>query len=226
MKELIHYRATIFVETPIGYTKDHVDRFPLNDWKCMPLANDVHSQSINPFEIISPSKGFDGAEWKAVHLEKGVAIIFMGQKIDILGQPFIEERSFVQMSKDIFDQICSVYQFDKVLRFAYSPTYGEKNGGFSEIIKHPIYKGADAENVAVRSVYRVDEEINGKTIRINYLMEISSGVFVDNGKQMPSVIYSIDINSAVIEGITFGIPDMDAFFDKADKYANDFIQQY
>ena len=56
MKELIHYRATIFVESPIGYTKDNVDMFPLKDWKCMPLTNDANTQAINPFEIISRLK--------------------------------------------------------------------------------------------------------------------------------------------------------------------------
>lgn len=126
MKELIHYRATIFVESPIGYTKDNVDMFPLKDWKCMPLTNDANTQAINPFEIISKTKDFDGAEWKAINLEKGFSIVFWGTKIDILGQPFVDEHSFVQMSKQIFEQICASYSIKKVARFAYSPTYGEK----------------------------------------------------------------------------------------------------
>ncbi len=130
MKELIHYRATIFVESPIGYTKDNVDMFPLKDWKCMPLTNDANTQAINPFEIISKTKDFDGAEWKAINLEKGFSIVFWGTKIDILGQPFVDEHSFVQMSKQIFEQICASYSIKKVARFAYSPTYGEKNGDF------------------------------------------------------------------------------------------------
>lgn len=226
MKELIQYRTTIFVESSIGFTKDNVDKFPLKDWKCMPLDNGTNSQAINPFEIISSTKEFDGAEWKAVNLEKGLAIVFLGQNIDILGQPFVDEHSFVQVSKQIFDQVCSGYNIKRVVRFAYSPTYGEKNGNFSGIISHPIYKGAEAENVTVRSVYRVDEDINDKKIKINYLMEISSGVFVDQEKRMPSVIYDVDINSTVVEGLTFDISDMDAFFDKADIFAKEFIQQY
>ncbi len=226
MKELIQYRATIFVESAIGYTKDNVDRFPLKDWKCMPLSNGANSQAINPFEIISSSKGFDGAEWKAVNLDKGLAIVFLGQKIDILGQPFIDEHSFVQVSKQIFDQVCAGYNIKTIVRFAFSPTYGEKNGNFSEIIKHPNYRGAEAENVTARSVYRVDEDINDKKIKINYLIEISSGVFVGQEKQMPSVIYDVDINSTVVDGLTFDISDMDAFFDKADIFAKEFIQQY
>lgn len=226
MKELIRYRATIFVESPIGYTQDNVNRFPLKDWKCMPLRNGVDSQVIDPFETIPLAKGFDGAEWKAINLEKGLAIVFFGQKIDIWGQPFIEEHAFVLMCKQIFDQICISYQIKKVLRFAYGPTYGEKNGDFSEILKHPSYKGSGAENVASRSVYRVNEDINGKSVRINYLIEISSGVFVENEKQMPSVIYDIDINSILVEGLTFDISDMDAFFDKADVLGKEFIQQY
>ena len=48
------------------------------------------------------------------------------------------------------------------------------------------------------------------------MIEISSGVFVDKEKQMPSVIYDVDINTTVVEGLTFDISDMDAFFDKAD----------
>ena len=63
-------------------------------------------------------------------------------------------------------------------------------------------------------------------IKINYLIEISSGVFVDKEKQMPSVIYDVDINTTVVEGLTFDISDMDAFFDKADIFANEFIQQF
>lgn len=78
MKELIHFRATIFVESPIGYTKDNVDMFPLKDWKCMPLTNDANTQAM------------------------------------------------------------------KIVRFAYSPTYGEKNGDFSDILRHPSYKDSDA----------------------------------------------------------------------------------
>lgn len=226
MKELIQYRATIFVESAIGYTKDNVDRFPLKEWKCMPLNNGANSQAINPFEIISSSKDFDGAEWKAVNLEKGLVIVFLGQKIDILGQPFVDGHSFVQISKQIFDQVCAGYNIRKIVRFAYSPTYGEKNGDFSEILRHPSYKDSDAENVAVRSVYRVDEDINDKKIKINYLIEISSGMFVDKEKQMPSVIYDVDINSTVVEGLTFEISDMDAFFDKVDIFANEFIQQF
>ena len=226
MKELIHYRATIFVEFAIGYTKDNVDRFPLKEWKCMPLNNGANSQAINPFVIISSSKDFDGAEWKAVNLEKGLVIVFLGQKIDILGQPFVDGHSFVQISKQIFDQVCAGYNVKKIVRFAYSPTYGEKNGDFSDILRHPSYKDSDAENVAVRSVYRVDEDINDKKIKINYLIEISSGVFIDKEKQMPSVIYDVDINSTVVEGLTFDISDMDAFFDKADIFANEFIQQF
>ena len=226
MKELIHYRATIFVESPIGYTKDNVDMFPLKDWKCMPLTNDANTQAINPFEIISKTKDFDGAEWKAMNLEKGFSIVFWGTKIDILGQPFVNEHSFVQMSKQIFEQICASYSIKNVARFSYSPTYGEKNGDFSEIIKHPFYKGAGAENVTARSVYRVDEVINDKNIKINYLIEISSGMFVDQEKQTPSVIYDVDINSTVIDDVIFSTSDMSAFFDKAESFANEFIQQY
>ena len=226
MKELIHYRATIYVESPIGYTKDNVDMFPLKDWKCMPLTNDANTQAINPFEIISKTKEFDGAEWKAMNLEKGFAIVFLGSKIDILGQPFRDEHSFVQMSKQIFEQICATYSIKNVARLAYSPTYGEKNGDFAGFIKHSFYKGAEAENVTARSVYRVDEEINDKRIKINYLIEISSGMFVDKEKQTPSVIYDVDINSTVIDNVIFSISDMSAFFDKADSFANEFIQQY
>lgn len=159
-------------------------------------------------------------------MEKGLVIVFLGQKIDILGQPFVDGHSFVQISKQIFDQVCAGYNVKKIVRFAYSPTYGEKNGDFSDILRHPSYKDSDAENVAVRSVYRVDEDINDKKIKINYLIEISSGVFVDKEKQMPSVIYDVDINSTVVEGLTFDISDMDAFFDKADIFANEFIQQF
>lgn len=226
MKELIHYRATIFVESPIGYTKDNVDMFPLKEWKCMPLTSDANTQAINPFEIISKTKEFDGAEWKAMNLEKGFAIVFLGSKIDILGQPFVDEHSFVQMSKQIFEQISAAYSIKNVARFAYSPTYGEKNGDFSGLIKHLFYKGAEAENVTARSVYRVDEEINDKRIKINYLIEISSGMFVDKKKQTPSVIYDVDINSTVIDDVIFSISDMSAFFDKADIFANEFIQQF
>lgn len=147
MKELIHFSATIFVESPIGYTKDNVDMFPLKDWKCMPLTNDANTQAINPFEIISSSKDFDGAEWKAVNLEKGLVIVFLGKKIDILGQPFVDGHSFVQISKQIFDQVCAGYNVKKIVRFAYSPTYGEKNGDFSDILRHPSYKDSDAENL-------------------------------------------------------------------------------
>ena len=114
MKELIHYRATIFVESPIGYTKDNVDMFPLKDWKCMPLTNDANTQAINPFEIISKTKDFDGAEWKAINLEKGFSIVFWGTKIDILGQPFVDEHSFVQMSKQIFEQFVHPIQSRKL----------------------------------------------------------------------------------------------------------------
>lgn len=72
----------------------------------------------------------------------------------------------------------------------------------------------------------MDEVINDKNIKINYLIEISSGVFVDKEKQMISVIYDVDINSIVVEGLTFDISDMDAFFDKVDIFANEFIQQF
>lgn len=51
-------------------------------------------------------------------------------------------------------------------------------------------------------------------------------MFVDKEKQMPSVIYDVDINSTVVEGLTFDISDMDAFFDKVDIFANEFIQQF
>ena len=226
MKELIHYRATIFVKSPIGYTKDNVDMFPLKDWKCMPLTNDANIQAINPFEIISKTKDFDGAEWKAMNIEKGFVIVFLGPKIDILGQPFVDEHSFAQISKQIFEQICATYFIKNVARFAYSPTYGERNGDFSRLIKHPFYKGAEAENVTSRSVYRVDEVINDKKIKINYLIEISSGMFDDKEKQTPSIIYDVDINSTLIDDVIFSTSDMSAFFDKADSFANEFLQQY
>lgn len=226
MKDLIKYRATVFVESPIGYTKDSVDRFPLKDWKCMPLVHDMRSlQTINPFETI-PARVFDGGAWKAVHPEEGVALIFLGEKIDVVGQPFIEEHSFLQMSKKIFEQLSVAYDFKKIMRFAYSPTYGEKNDDFSKLLTHLTYKGSNAENITIRNVYRVDEDINGKQVKINYLMQIDSAVFNDGEKQTPSIIYNVDINSTVIQGVTFEISDIDAFFDKAGDFARQFIQQY
>lgn len=51
-------------------------------------------------------------------------------------------------------------------------------------------------------------------------------MFVDQEKQTPSVIYDVDINSTVIDDVIFSTSDMSAFFDKAESFANEFIQQY
>lgn len=72
----------------------------------------------------------------------------------------------------------------------------------------------------------MDEVINDKNVKINYLIEISSGMFVDQEKQTPSVIYDVDINSTVIDDVIFSTSDMSAFFDKAESFANEFMQQY
>ncbi len=227
MKDLISYRATVFVESPIGYTKDNVNRFPFEEWKCMPLVYKKHSpQTINPFEIINSTGEFDGGAWKAVLPEKGVALIFLGEKIDVVGQPLIEEHSFLQMSKDIFDQLFSVYGIKKIMRFAYNPVYGEKNGNFSKMLTHLIYKSSHAENIRLSNVYRVDEDINGRNVKINYLIQIISAFCIDGDKKLPSIIYDLDINSTVVQGVTFEISDMYAFFDKAGDFAGQFMQQY
>lgn len=227
MKELIHYRATIFVESPIGYTKDNVDRFPLNDWKCMPLSNDADSHLIDPFEDVEIKEDAYGKmQWKAINAERSMALVFLGQKIDLLGFPFVDEHRFLENCVDILCKISKAYHFDRVSRFAYSPTWGEKNGNFDHVLLLKSFKGKNAENVSLRNVFRVDEIIREKRIKINYLIQISTGYYNDNGKELPSVIYDVDINSLPEEKLSFDILEMKEFFGKVLRWSKEFIEQY
>lgn len=227
MKELIHYRATIFVESPIGFTKDNVGMFPLQDWKCMPLPDNANSRVIDPFEDVAfTEERYGDMQWKAKNPEKGMAIIFLGQKIDIVGLPFAEEQVFLSACMDCFRAICDTYEVGKILRFAYCPTYGEKKGNFDAVLKVNSFKGVAPENVSLRNVFRVKENVNGKNVTINYLMLISSGFYNENGTILPSVIYDVDINSLPEEKLSFVMEDVDSFLKSVSLWANDFVNKY
>ena len=190
------------------------------DWHCNAFRQ---GQTLNPFNVSEKIEPFNGGVWYAVSKGAKYAIIFWNEKIDIIcGNNTVNSNEFLKEIRFFIKQLSAAYDIKKIIRFAYAPVYGTTDFSIKEVIGRDIFKGVEAEEIVQNFVFRVFENINGKQVKMNNLVNISSGTFQSQGSDRPALIYQLDINSVVGQD-TFIVPVVDAFFEKAGDMAEELL---
>lgn len=219
MKQLLQQRATIFTQN-IPYIEENVRKLPFHDWRYNAFRQ---GQTLNPFNVSEKIEPFNGSVWYAVSKGAKYTIVFWNEKIDIIcGNNAVDSNEFLKEIRSFIKQLSAAYDIKQIIRFAYAPVYGTTDFSIKEVIGRDSFKGVEAEEIVQNFVFRVFEDINGKRVRINNLINISSGTFQSQGSDKPALIYQLDINSVVGQD-TFGIPVVDAFFEKAGGMAEELL---
>lgn len=222
MKQLLQQRASIFVPA-IPYTEISVRDFPFKDWSCGGLKSVLPGQPIDPFKVIN--KDYDGGSWNAVSKGNVYCIVFLQDKIDIISNNLsVSETEFLAEVTEIIKPLAHAYGFDKISRVAYAPTYGTTDFEISSLLPGGKYKETIPEEFSQSYVFRVNENICDKLIKINNVVNIGTGLYENNGNMLPALIYQLDINSMPGEG-PFDLDTALFFYHKASKF-NSTLTEY
>ena len=171
-----------------------------------------------------------------ISTDKKLRIGVTNDRIDSVVMLGDEEKSLEETNHD-----CSKYVMDMLklmgvnaTRLAFVPTYsymGDKSSYacfFKQIFneKYTSFKDTVLLPSETSQLFRVEENINEKLTKINYLMKLFTMKKVDGGKKDSIEMIEFDINTAVDQKYSFDESDVAAFFKAGPKFCEDYIKHF
>lgn len=171
-----------------------------------------------------------------ISTDKRLRIGVTSDRIDSVVMLGDEEKSLEETKHD-----CSKYVMDMLklmgvnaTRLAFVPTYsymGDKLSYacfFKQIFneKFTSFKDTVLLPSETTQLFRVEENINEKLTKINYLMKLFTLEKVDGGKKVLMDMMELDINTAVGQNYSFNGNDVKAFFKAGPKFCEDYIKHF
>lgn len=199
----------------------------------IPSVNLLAPQIVNGM-VSSPG------DWLIFSPDNKSKLIFQQQKVDFImevGSDYSSEiiEAFSEKCQVIFEIIMN-YSQQRSSRIAIAPTYkwiGDKKL-FEDFIKGMFnknsFKSTSIDNCDFSQVYRVDENINGLDIKLNYLSKfyVTNSFTIVNGINSIQETYMMDfdINTFVDSKYSFDKVAVIDFFSKAVGFCISFMDFY
>ena len=222
-------RGTIFTQQ-INYSPDFVN-----------ALSEVLPGYIPSFLTVLPQNNPNAVIpnfWEMVNPITGEHIQFNNSKIDIIigrNSSYSSDVviAFAEHCSTIFERILSVTGQNSN-RLAIAPTFtcNDSDQDIKRFAKTIFaknqFKLANIDNCVFNNIYRVNENINGQDILINYLANfyVTNRVDLVEGKNIVKEILTIDfdINTFANESYLFNIDAMKAFFTKSPQMCKDYLE--
>lgn len=237
-------RATIFT-SPIAYDANNLKRvgelLPEDDGF---IPNQVPAVQLIPGLNVPVPTGGMPTEWELFSAKKQLRIHFGPQKIDVIKNTFKQEESvgyesiLCKWALDFFIRIIERFSLTPT-RLAFAPTYTPdwtkefSRAMFNESVYNKApFKSSSFANLLFKQVFRVNERLGDREVLFNYVAEASEGQNLIEAPDKKSITVkqmlnlSLDINTFQAHGYVFSMNEVIDFFNKAPKYAEDFLAYY
>lgn len=239
MKQIKGMRATIFAPQ-ISFSSDTQKKILplLNDGlEYIPVLSDMQPIQINGNNLLIPQ---NNNQWQLRSVNTFTQNIIFGlQKIDIVRDynRNVEEHAdfedFCHFSGDFFSKLLNTFGLS-ASRIAFAPSYLLPIENNETVIKfvNPFFtknkfKNAYIDNCDFSNVFRIVEDINGKSISINHLFKVELINRIDISKPVlspqPFISIDVDINTKVEDNYIFNDSDILNFYSKIPCMAQEFI---
>lgn len=180
-------------------------------------------------------------EWTLTSPDGKIIVVFKMQKVDYI--EINTDTTYNQETIETFARKCQII-FGKILeltglkanRLAIAPTFkylGEVDQFktfINTVYAKNSFKKSYVDNCDFSQVFRVDEEINGTFVKMNYLSKFSTAnaIIVANGiNTIQEVnILDFDINTQVNPNYTFDRVAVGDFFNKVTAFCSEFLSWY
>jgi len=242
-------RATVFV-SPIVYDASNLQRVI-----SVLTAEDGYMPNIVPppinglplpptLQMQIPNQGVP-LDWEMASQKTNLRVHFGPQKIDILKS---SHKASATLEEDFCSEACRIFngiieKFQLIpTRLAYAPVYTlefDKSFKRSDFLNKAFalnkFEGADLNTLLFKQGFVINEQINDKQYKMNYVADASEGQRIDekqdeNGKTslfLHSMLnLALDINTRQGEGYSFTIQELDAFFSNCIAWAHKYRDFY
>lgn len=237
-------RATVFT-SPIVYDSNNLKRVSeLLSEEDGFIPNQITAVQLVPGLNVPIPTGGVPTEWELFSEKRQLRIHFGPQKIDVIKSSFMQEQTvgyeptLCNWALDFFVRLMNRFSLVPT-RLAFAPTYTPdwtkdfNRVKFNEsIYKKSPFKDSQIANLLFKQVFRVNERLVDREILFNYVAEASEGQsFAETPDKQSLTIkqmlnLSLDINTFQSHGYQFTSDEVKDFFNKAPKYAEDFLAYY
>ena len=240
-------RATVFV-SPIIYDANNLQRVQsvlTSEEGYMPNIVPPPMGGLPlPLQMQLPNHGIP-LDWEMASQKTNFRIHFGPQKIDVLKSahtpsPSLEE-DFCKEACHFLKGIIEKFQLIPT-RLAYAPVYTpefDKTFKRSDFLNKTFalnkFGGADLNTLLFKQGFLLNEIINGKTYKMNYVADASEGQSIEeqhDDKGMTKLIVhsmlnlALDINTRQGEGYSFTIQELEEFFSTCIDWAHKYRDYY
>lgn len=240
-------RATVFV-SPIIYDAANLQRV-----QSVLTADDGYMPNIVPppmggiplpIQMQLPNQGIP-LDWEMASQKTNLRVHFGPQKIDVLksthkASPTLEE-DFCKEAGRILKGIIEKFQLIPT-RLAYAPIYTpefsrtfKRSDFLNKVYTLNKFDGADLNTLLFKQGFLLNEAINGRIVKMNYVADASEGQSIEEQQDEQGVkrliIHSmlnlaLDINTRQGEGYSFSIQELEEFFSSCIAWAHKYRDYY
>jgi len=177
--------------------------------------------------------------WSLVNEKKDCRVIFSNNTIDIVREIYIDYtedaiKEFAELCQKSYKAIFAEYK-NVVSRMALAPTLKVELSGREEFVELSnkiasikSFKETPISTMSFTDVYRVNEEICGNSVMINYLSNFNSSETIEGGTVAPvkEVVFAADINTFQLAHNEFNDSHLVDFYQKVADWYLDFYRFY
>lgn len=229
---IVQLRSTIFLPQNIGYTPENAERFKksiFGDTKGKVYG--IVQPSMPVMLGVNPSLPQYGLPWRIFRrFDNGdeYNIAFQMGKIDIVLAKNVSydndvELDFCKRSTEYFSCILDTLGSNAIVtRIAYAPLYAFNKSGaeldafWNNLLRKTVFDGTKSQDINLSFLLKRPFKFGGKTAEINLLHNIFDGTLTtnenDTSKNVPVILFQLDLNSVPEEALELGKSDVSAFF--------------